>query len=83
MAAALRGETGAGAAVVDLGAVRAAPATAPIAVPPESVATDVKAVLLRAADEAARDADPAVGQVIVGYVESRQRVLVANSLGAS
>jgi TldD protein len=46
------------------------------------VATDVKAGLLRAADEAARSADPAVSQVIAGYLESRQRLLVANSLGA-
>ncbi|HUK78555.1 MAG TPA: TldD/PmbA family protein [Thermoleophilia bacterium] len=82
VAAALRGETGDGAAVVDLGAVRAARATAPIAVAPESVATEIKAGLLRAADEAARDADPAVSQVMAGYLESRQRVLVANSLGA-
>ena len=62
--------------------MRAAPATAPIAVPPESVATEIKAGLLRAADDAARGADAAVSQVIAGYLESRQRVLVANSLGA-
>jgi TldD protein len=37
---------------------------------------------LRAADEAARAASPAVSQVSAGYLESRQRLLVANSLGA-
>jgi len=79
VSAALRG--GAGARVTNLGAVREAGATATIAVPPSSVATDVKAGLLRAADEAARAASPAVSQVIAGYLESRQRLLVANSLG--
>ena len=44
----------------NLGAVHAPPATASIAVPPASVATDVKAGLLRAADEAARGAGEAV-----------------------
>ena len=81
VSAALRGGAG-GAPVTDLGAVREAGGTASIAVPPASVATDVKAGLLRAADEAARAASPAVSQVSAGYLESRQRLLVANSLGA-
>ena len=81
VSAALRGGAG-DTRVTNLGAVREAGGTASIAVPPASVATDVKAGLLRAADEAARSADPAVSQVIAGYLESRQRLLVANSLGA-
>jgi len=80
VSAALRGAAG-GASVTDLGAVRAARGTASVAVPPAAVATDVKAGLLRAADEAARNS-PAVSQVSAGYLESRQRLLVANSLGA-
>ncbi len=81
VSAALRGAAG-GAQVVDLGALREAAGTAVVALPPASVATDVKAGLLRAADEAARGASPAVSQVSAGYLESRQRLLVANSLGA-
>jgi len=81
VSAALRGGAG-GAPVTNLGAVAAARGTAVVAVPPAAVATDVKAALLRAADDAARAADPAVSQVIAGYLESRQRLLVANSLGA-
>jgi TldD protein len=80
VSAALR--DGAGAArVVNLGALHAPPATAAIAVAPASVATDVKAALLRCADEAARAAGDAVSQVMAGYLESRQRVLIVNSLG--
>jgi TldD protein len=81
VSAALRGGAG-GARVTNLGAVREAGATADIAVPPASVATDVKAGLLRAADEAARAVGAAVSQVIAGYLESRQRLLIANSHGA-
>jgi TldD protein len=81
VAAALRGGAGAG-RVVELGPVRVGLPTAPVTVPPSSVETAVKAGLLRAADEAARATDPAVIQVMAGYLESRQRVLVANSLGA-
>jgi len=79
VAAALRG--GAGARAVDLGSVREESGAANVAVPPASVETTVKAGLLRAADEAARAASPAVHQVQGGYLESRQRVLIANSLG--
>jgi TldD protein len=81
VSAALRGGAGDGRAV-ELGGVRATSPTAPVAVPPSSVATAVKAGLLRAADEAARATNAAVIQVMAGYLESRQRVLVANSLGA-
>ena len=81
VSAALRGASGT-VAVTNLGALRPARATAAIAVRPDTVATDVKAALLRAADDAARAADPAVTQVSAGYLESRQRLLVANSLGA-
>ncbi|MGZ4198976.1 MAG: TldD/PmbA family protein [Thermoleophilia bacterium] len=71
-----------GAQVTNLGALHEAWVTADITVPPASVATSVKAALLRAADEAARSVGPAVSQVIAGYLESRQRLLVANSYGA-
>jgi TldD protein len=81
VSAALRGAAGS-AAVTNLGALREPRATAAIAVRPATVATDVKAALLRAADDAARAADAAVTQVSAGYLESRQRLLVANSLGA-
>ena len=81
VSAALR--DGAGAApVVNLGALHAPPATAVVVVAPASVATDVKAALLRAADDEARAAGGEVSQVMAGYLESRQRVLIANSLGA-
>ncbi len=78
----MRGGAG-GARVVDLGQVRRGGGGRPdqVEVPPAAVATDVKAGLLRAADEAARAAGPAVHQVMAGYLESRQRVLIANSLG--
>ncbi len=81
VSAALRAGAG-GAQVTNLGALHEAGVTADITVPPASVATSVKAGLLRAADEAARSVGPAVSQVIAGYLESRQRLLVANSYGA-
>jgi len=53
----------------------------PVARPPHDVAVDEKAALLRVADETARGHDAAVTQVTAAYVEGRQRVLIANSLG--
>jgi TldD protein len=67
--------------VVHLGAVRSAPAEHPVAVPPDEVAIGRKAELVRAADEAARAAGAEIAQAIVGYGDTRQKVLIANSLG--
>jgi TldD protein len=80
VASAVRG--GGSAQASDLGEVRRAGDAAAVKVPPASVETGAKAGLLRAADEAARSSGPAVHQVAASYLESRQRVLVANSLGA-
>jgi TldD protein len=52
-----------------------------IEVPPEGVAAERKAEILRAADERARSAGDAVAQVQVSYAEARRRVAVANSEG--
>jgi TldD protein len=48
---------------------------------PETVSPEAKIELLMEADQAAREVNPAVRQVAVGYGESRQEVLVANSEG--
>lgn len=69
------------AAVVHLGGVRSAPGAHPVLVPPETVAITRKAALVRAGDEAARATGAEVVQAIVGYGQTRQRVLIANSLG--
>jgi TldD protein len=79
VAAAVRG--GGSARAVNLGEVRGAGDGGVVKVPPDSVDTATKAGLLRAADEAARSSSPAVHQVMASYLESRQRVLIANSLG--
>jgi TldD protein len=70
-----------GPAIVDLGAVRADPGKNPVRTPPGEVSTAHKAELVRAGDEAARAASPEVVQAIVGYGDTRQKVLIANSLG--
>ena len=70
-----------GPAVVDLGAVRADPGKNPVLTPPGAVAIARKAELVRAGDEAARSASQEIVQVIAGYGDTRQRVLIANSLG--
>ena len=70
-----------GPSVVDLGAVTTDPGRHPVRVPPGEVATARKAELVRAGDDAARAASSEVVQAIVGYGDTRQRVLVANSLG--
>ena len=71
----------AGPGVVDLGAVRSDPGRHPVLTPPEDVAIARKAALVRAGDEAARAASSEIVQAIVGYGDTRQRVLIANSLG--
>jgi len=70
-----------GTAVVALGAVRADSARHRVLTPPSGVAIARKAALVRAGDEAARSAGPEIVQAIVGYGDTRQRVLIANSLG--
>jgi TldD protein len=80
VAAAVRSGDG-GAAIVDLGAVRSDPGRHAVTVPPDSVAIARKALLVRAGDEAARAAGAEVTQVITGYGDTRQKVLIANSLG--
>jgi TldD protein len=70
-----------GVAVIDLGAVRSDPGRHAAAVPPDTVAIARKAQLVRAGDEAARAAGGEVAQAIVGYGDTRQKVLIANSLG--
>lgn len=70
-----------GSSAVELGAVRSAPGKHPVRVPPETIAIERKADLVRAGDEAARGAGAEVVQAIVAYGDSRRRVLIANSLG--
>ena len=67
--------------IVDLGAVRADPGKHPVLTPPDDVAIARKAALVRTGDEAARAASAEIVQAIVGYGDTRQRVLIANSLG--
>jgi TldD protein len=67
--------------IVDLGAVLADPGKNPVLTPPGDVAIARKAVLVRAGDEAARAASSEIVQAIVGYGDTRQKVLIANSLG--
>jgi TldD protein len=81
VAAAVRAGDGAGTEVVHLGAVRSRPEAHPVAVPPDEVAIARKAELVRAADDAARSAGAEIAQAIVGYGDTRQKVLIANSLG--
>ena len=81
VAAAMAGGAPAGLSVVMLGDVRSAPDKHPVKVPPESVAIARKAELLRAGDAAARSAGAEIAQAMVGYGDSRRRVLIANSLG--
>jgi len=80
VAAAVRAGDG-GSAVVDLGAVRGDPGRHPVRVPPDTVEITRKAALVRAGDEAARAAGAEIVQATVGYGDTRQRVLIANSLG--
>ena len=80
VAAAVRGGDG-GPVIVDLGLVRSDPGRHPVKVPPETVAIARKAQLVRAGNEAARAAGGEVAQAIAGYGDTRQKVLIANSLG--
>ena len=80
VAAAVRTGDG-GSAVIDLGLVRSDPGSHAVKVPPETVAIARKAQLVRAGNEAARAAGAEVAQAIVGYGDTRQKVLIANSLG--
>ena len=56
--------------------------TNPVRLPPAEVDAGDKVAALRAADEAARAAGAEVRQVVVSYMDVRQRVLIANSDGA-
>jgi TldD protein len=67
--------------IVHLGAVRADASRNPVLTPPGDVATARKAALVRAGDEAARAASAEIVQATIGYGDTRQRVLIANSLG--
>lgn len=70
-----------GSAVVDLGAVVSDAARNPVRVPPGDVSTAHKAELVRAGDEAAREVSGEIVQAGIGYGDTRQQVLIANSLG--
>ena len=72
---------GQGSDIIDLGAVRADPGKNPVLDPPGEVSTAHKAELVRTGDEAARAVSDEIVQAIVGYGDTRQRVLIANSLG--
>jgi TldD protein len=80
VAAALHG-TGPGTPVTDLGAVRSDAGSHPVALPPSDVDVARKAALVHAADDEARAAGAEVAQVIAGYADTRQDVLIVNSLG--
>ena len=80
VAAAVRAGDG-GSSVIDLGAVRSDRGRHVVSVPPETVAIARKAQLVRAGNEAARAAGAEVAQATVGYGDTRQKVLIANSLG--
>ena len=80
VAAALH-DAGPGAPVVDLGAVRRDATSHPVVVPPDQVDVALKAALVHAADDEARAAGAEVAQVIAGYADARQDVLIVNSLG--
>ena len=80
VAAAVRAGEG-GPALIDLGLVRSEPGRHVVNVPPDTVAIARKAQLVRAGNEAARGAGAEVAQATVGYGDTRQKVLIANSLG--
>jgi len=60
---------------------RTEPITHALAKPPDLVPTDQKVGWVRQADDAARSFDSSVRQVLAGYGDSTQRVLIANSEG--
>lgn len=67
--------------VVELGAARSDPGRHPVEQPPGDVAITRKADLVRAGDEAARAISDEIVQASIGYGDTHQRVLIANSLG--
>ncbi len=80
VAAALR-DPGASAPVDDLGPVRRDAGLHPVVLPPDQVEVARKAALVHAADDEARAVGHEVAQVIAGYADARQEVLIVNSLG--
>ena len=72
---------GRGPTVIDLGLVHSDPGRHLVKVPPDTVAIARKAQLVRAGNEAARAAGAEIAQATIGYGDTRQRVLIANSLG--
>lgn len=78
--AARAGLTGGRRAIADLWRVDPS-ATHPVAVPPEGVGAADKTDGLWAADDAARAAGAEVRQVVAGYQDVRQRILIASSDG--
>ncbi len=68
-------------APVDLTTVQSAPQVHGVAVAPEGVSILRKRGLLETADSTARGVGAQVTQATVMYAESRQQVLIANSLG--
>ncbi len=69
------------AAVLDLRPHRN-PSPHRIAIRPETVAKAGKVELVMRADRAARAVDPQIKQVMVGYADSVQKVIIANSEGS-
>ncbi|MCP5028732.1 MAG: TldD/PmbA family protein [Actinomycetia bacterium] len=79
--AAAAASKGGGGTVVVAVSEQSAPAPNVVALDPSGVAKATKVELLRQADEAAREAQAAVSQVMARYGDSRRRILVANSDG--
>ena len=67
--------------VTDLGPVRSSPGLHLVQIPPETVGVDRKAALLHVGDEESRALSDLVVQCTVTYGETRQRILIVNSLG--
>lgn len=67
--------------LIDLGPVRRDARSHPVVVAPGQVEIARKAALVHAADDEARAVGTEVQQVIAGYADSRQDVLIVNSLG--
>jgi TldD protein len=80
VSAALRA-AGAPGTLVDLGPVSRDPGSHPVVVAPDQVDVALKAALVHAADDEARATGAEIAQVIAGYADSRQDVLIVNSLG--
>jgi TldD protein len=63
--------------------VRAPAVRHPVLIDPSGIERTTLAEAVRRADDAARSQDPAVVQVIASYMDTRQRVQIANSEGFS